>query len=299
MSLAHKIAHLLVPRQSNNHKAKLLHNQSLVTIAIILLGIPYVFDFFKAVNPSVLGYAAQIPPSTVIALTNAERKAAGLEELKENSTLSKAALAKGTDMLNKGYWAHVAPDGTTPWQFFVNAGYKYRYAGENLARDFTNPGSTVAAWMASPTHKENLLSPKYKEIGVAVVEGNLSGADTTIVVQLFGAPQTAVARVVQPQGAATEEVPVQVAKAALAEPVEELAPQLRSGVSLPQVSSPFTTTKVVSAVVLMALIAIFILDALVVHARGTVRVSGRTFAHVSFLGMVIVVLIIVKAGRIL
>ena len=99
-------------------------------------------------------------------------------------------------MIDRDYWAHVAPDGTQPWKFFTSFGYKYRYAGENLARDFSNASSAMDAWMNSPTHKENILNPKYKEIGIGVVEGDLAGTDTTIIVQFFGA--TYADKVVQP-----------------------------------------------------------------------------------------------------
>jgi len=81
-----------------------------------------------------------------------QRVSVGLLPLEANATLAQAAQAKAADMLNNNYWAHVSPDGTQPWSFFVNAGYSYRYAGENLARDFTNPASAVDAWMASPTN---------------------------------------------------------------------------------------------------------------------------------------------------
>ena len=39
--------------------------------------------------------------------------------------------------------------------------------------------------MNSPSHKENILSSKYKEIGIGVIEGNLAGVDTTIIVQFL------------------------------------------------------------------------------------------------------------------
>ena len=60
------------------------------------------------------------------------------------------------------------------------------YAGENLAKGFRTAEGVHEAWMASPTHKENIMSPNYKDIGVAVVEGTLLGKETTLVVQMFG-----------------------------------------------------------------------------------------------------------------
>ena len=66
-------------------------------------------------------------------------------------------------MIAKNYWAHNAPDGASPWSFFKNVGYRYLYAGENLARDFGDSASVVNAWMNSPTHRDNLLSGRYRK----------------------------------------------------------------------------------------------------------------------------------------
>ncbi|KXK08561.1 MAG: Cysteine-rich secretory protein family protein [Microgenomates bacterium OLB22] len=61
-------------------------------------------------------------------------------------------------------------------------------AGENLAKDFPNSQSAMDGWMNSPAHRLNILRPEYTEVGFAVVNGNLQGSDTTLVVQFFGKP---------------------------------------------------------------------------------------------------------------
>src|SRR3989304_7164924 len=177
------LAHLFVPRHSNTHRAKLLHSTSILFLALTVISVQVLLNFVSHKGGLILGFAADISPSEVIRLTNVKRQENGLAPLVENSTLDRAALAKGTDMVNKGYWAHIAPDGVQPWKFFSDFGYDYRYAGENLARDFSDPTSAVDAWMASPSHRENILSSKYKEIGIGVIDGKLAGVDTTIVVQ--------------------------------------------------------------------------------------------------------------------
>src|SRR4030066_762830 len=171
------LRHLFIPHESNNQKAKLLHSRSLLLIAVGLVAFQLILGFAGKAFPKVLGYAANISPAEVIRLTNAQRAANGLSALSENSSLDGAALAKGNDMLAKGYWAHFAPDGTSPWSFFLSFGYKYKYAGENLARDFGDAGSAVSAWMNSPTHRDNIMNPNYREIGIGVVEGNLAGTE--------------------------------------------------------------------------------------------------------------------------
>ena len=46
----------------------------------------------------------------------------------------------------------------------------------------------MKAWLASPTHKKNILNPKFKEIGVAVKTANFEGHESILVVQIFGTP---------------------------------------------------------------------------------------------------------------
>lgn len=122
----------------------------------------------------------------VIEYMNQDRSAAGLPALRLNAALSEAAAAKAHDMATKEYFSHTSPDGTTPWYFFEKAGYAYRYAGENLAIHFSDAKDEEAAWMASEKHRENILSPKYVETGIAVVEMPWNGKTTMLTVELFG-----------------------------------------------------------------------------------------------------------------
>lgn len=126
----------------------------------------------------------------IINLTNAERIKVGLPPLKENSKLDLAAQNKAQNAITNNYWAHFAPDGTSPWSFIINSGYSYSYAGENLAKGFTFASNVVNSWMNSPEHKANILSEKFTEIGVGVLRGKLQGEQTILVVQMFGTPQT-------------------------------------------------------------------------------------------------------------
>ena len=284
------LTHLFFPHESNNLKAKILHTPSLLILALFLIFYQVSLSLLPSIAPRILGYAANIAPSEVIRLTNEKRVSQGLSALTENPELSAAAQAKGADMLARGYGAHVAPDGTQPWQFFTGSGYKYRYAGENLARDFSNPSSAVEAWMASPTHKDNLLSPKYKEIGIAVVEGNLAGVDTTIIVQFFGTKFADTIPGVPIAGAKSQSA-LAPSPAASAVAAPEVTPQV--------LISPFHASRTVSIAVVFVLIALFSVDLVVVSHRKIARISGRSFAHLAFFGMIITILIILKAGQIL
>ena len=287
MKFIQRIAHLLVPRESNNQKAKLLHNSSLTLITFTFILYQLIISFVPRFAPKILGFAANISPDEVVALTNEERLQAGLPPLSLNSTLSQAAQAKGADMLNKDYWAHVAPDGTQPWVFFTNFGYKYRYAGENLARDFSSASSAVEAWMNSASHKENLLSAKYKEIGIGVVEGNLAGIDTTIIVQFFGTKYI-------------DSVPaVPIAEAKAATTPEASPPPLPVAGRVKILVSPFDVTRSVSLGIVGLLLFVLVIDGTLVSKRKVARIAGRTFAHIAFLGMILAIALILKAGQII
>lgn len=324
MDLSYTLTHFLYPQSSNNHKAKLLHTSTLFLLSILLIVYQLILQTFPLVGVKVLGYSANIPPDEIVRLANIKRQEAGMSPLVENLTLSQAAKAKGEHMLAQDYWAHVAPDGTEPWKFFSDVGYEYRYAGENLARDFSDPNSAVEAWMASPSHRDNMLSGKYKEIGVAVVEGDLAGVDTTIIVQFFGArlvdtiPQVPVAEagiqetlIPSPTSAPIAEVSATIIPSPSMVPIAQVTPttiitrgELTESVgeraSVYQILiSPFSSTRNISIATTVLLFGVMLLDGFIVARKKIPRVGGRTFAHLAFLGMVLVILLIAKAGQIL
>jgi len=191
MFLVETVSHLFHPRRSNNHRARVLHPEAFAILSLVLIVFVSSLSAISQLSTplgNVLGFASSITPSQVMEQTNSQRATAGLPPLTLNSKLNQAALAKGQHMYLNQYWAHTAPDGTQPWKFFKDAGYGYKVAGENLARDFSNSDEMMNAWMASPTHKANIMSSRYQEIGIAVIDGTLEGYETTLVVQLFGTP---------------------------------------------------------------------------------------------------------------
>lgn len=133
---------------------------------------------------------AAMTSQEIISLVNQEREQAGLPGLARSDSLDHAAEAKADDMAAEGYFSHTSPEGVTPWEWFRAAGYEYRYAGENLAIHFHTASSQERAWMESRTHCENILSPKYREIGAAVRPMIFEGKETTVAVQMFGTQMT-------------------------------------------------------------------------------------------------------------
>lgn len=99
---------------------------------------------------------------------NATRSAHGLAALSDNAALDASAVAKAQDLCSKNYWGHFAPDGTSPWTFFYAAGYSGSALGENLAFNFSDSNTLMAAWIASPEHYVNIVG-NYNEQGAAVL----------------------------------------------------------------------------------------------------------------------------------
>lgn len=134
-----------------------------------------------------LAFLSSITPEEIIALTNQEREAAGLNVLTANQLLTQAAIAKGKAILETQAFKHNIDDRKfSSW--IRDTGYNYSYVGENLAIDFATSQGVIDAWKNSPMHKKNLLSPYYQEIGIAAIDGKFQGQDTTVVVQIFGSP---------------------------------------------------------------------------------------------------------------
>lgn len=106
----------------------------------------------------------------VIALVNAERAKAGLQPLKANWELSRIARYKSQDMIDKGYFSHTSPTYGSPFTMIQSFGIKFSAAGENIAMGQQTPEQVMAAWMNSPGHRSNILSPAYSEIGVGLAK---------------------------------------------------------------------------------------------------------------------------------
>jgi len=275
---------LFIPHSRNNHKAKLLHPASLSVVVAFFLVSQFSLNFFTLTSPSVLGFASNIKPEQVIELTNQKRLESGLEPLELDETLNEVAQKKAGDMFAFDYWAHISPSGRDPWSFFQEAGYKYIYAGENLARDFMNSESVVGAWMNSPTHKDNILNSKYKETGLAVVNGTLNGVETTLVVQVFGTPTPAPS-----QTALFSRPRLGEASAAALATSQESQPKL----------SPFSLTKTAAVFLLGLIFGALVVDAFLVSRKKIIRLSGKNLAHLIFMGFLLLAVILTSQGAIL
>lgn len=184
---------VLVPHKENQYRPHLIRVHGLVAVLVVALLTQVFYSFITTGQVSILGKVSSIETAELLTDTNAERQENGAAALQLNDKLSQAAFLKAQNMFAEQYWAHNSPSGVEPWKWFGDVGYNYSYAGENLAKNYPTADATVAAWMNSPTHRENILRQEYTEVGFAVVDGTLEGRETTLVVALYGAPVTVAA----------------------------------------------------------------------------------------------------------
>ena len=313
------LAKLLVPHEGNDHYPHAIRPNFLLFYLAAILTVQLVYNFTTTGQFKVLAFATNIQQNQIITLTNQQRAAAGVGAVRESSLLDQAARNKAADMFAHDYWAHVSPTGVTPWYWFDQAGYYYIYAGENLARDFDTSAGVIEGWMNSPGHRDNMLSPNYTEIGVAVVNGVLLGHETTLVVQLFGKPQFQAFASNQPsspvrgtsptltpaapvaQGAAVnlefasgsaQANPV-ISNPLIAAPKEEADVAYRPSVlSLEKLSGG---QKMMLAI-FIPILAFFLFDALMLFRTKKITVRGHSLVHATMVAMIIVILMVGSFG---
>lgn len=117
----------------------------------------------------------------VLKLINEAREKAGVSPLKLGATLPKIAQIKAEDMVSASYFAHTSKTYGTPFKMMSDYGIDYTSAGENIAG---NPSieAAVKSWLASDTHKQNLLSSSYEYIGIGIAKSPTYGY---IIVAMF------------------------------------------------------------------------------------------------------------------
>jgi uncharacterized protein YkwD len=318
--------HLFHPRRSNNHRPHLLHAESLFVLLVIAISfvglLTAATHYWSNVTGNILGFATSITAQQVVDRTNAKRQEAGLAPLKNSPVLTAAAQLKAQDMFANHYWAHTSPQGKEPWDFIRAAGYSYQAAGENLARDFMGTDEMVSAWMNSPTHRANIVNARYEEVGIAVVDGNLDGTDTTLVVQMFGRPRvaaasvtpasttketerTSVVPVAQANVQTTPTTPVVTDQVEIAPPapVEEPNNGILSAMSIITgsirpwpVVSPLQLTKAFFFSLIVLIMATLAYDWALVQRSPKVRVVGKNLAHIFYLACILFLLVSFHSG---
>ena len=178
-----------IPHEGNDHRPHILRNYSIRNIVLILIFLEIIIFLLPTLTHlNTTGNMATVLPTVLALLTNEERESQNLPTLVVSSILNKAAEMKAEDMASRGYFAHTSPEGKTPWYWLEQVGYKYQYAGENLAINFSDSRDVTDAWMASPTHKANIVKGNYTEIGTGIAKGIYEGRETIFVAQIYANP---------------------------------------------------------------------------------------------------------------
>lgn len=279
------IHHLFVPHEGNNFRSKLLHHDLLTVYLVFSLLVTFGVSRIQSTSGSILGYATDISTTKLFDLTNREREKADLPQLTYSAKLAQAAQKKAAHMFENQYWSHYGPLGETPWQFIMDSGYQYEFAGENLAKNFLFSDGVVNAWMDSPTHRENILRKEYVEVGFAIVNGVLNGEETTLVVQMFGTPLYGAApeqasNPLAPDLAQGVGNPVPAVNLALPDAPETLgAPQK----SQPSFYSLFLNLNILFFALLLGALA---LDLYFATRLNLIHIKGKNLIHMLFLGTI-------------
>ena len=131
----------------------------------------------------------------VIDAVNLERAKQGIEPLQYNFVLEVSSQQHADDMQQRNYFAHETPEGKTSGDRIQAAGYGdinvqechcgYKVSmGENLAKGQTGIQQVIVDWMASPPHREAILSRMYHDIGVGIADTiwvlNFGGVEMTM-----------------------------------------------------------------------------------------------------------------------
>jgi uncharacterized protein YkwD len=135
--------------------------------------------------------------SSVVVDINRFRVEHGLARLRLSPQLTSAARAHSQQMAQDGYFAHESADGAAFWlrlqSFYHRSPAQLWAVGENLlwSSSSLNGDRALGLWLASPPHRQNLLDPRWREIGISAVHearapGVYHGLDVTILTADFG-----------------------------------------------------------------------------------------------------------------
>jgi len=180
---------VFVPNKGNAFLPEALKQEHLFWYGASLLIVKIALISLTLALPSTSFFSA-IAADRLVSLINQERQARNLSALSLNASLNSVAGLKVNDMLAKDYFDHTSPSGISPWYWFKQIGYNYALAGVNLAMGFTETDAVFQAWMNSPSHRDNILNPNFKEMGLAVKSGQIQSHADTLTVLVFGRQKT-------------------------------------------------------------------------------------------------------------
>lgn len=270
-----------IPHKDTHKKAHLISWEALLIYVFFFMALQVGFSIVGYTKPGILGISGNIDQKKLIELTNIEREKKGLPVVKENEALDRAAELKAQNMFAENYWAHFAPSGKSPWDFILGAGYKFTFAGENLAKNFYSSDDVVKAWVESPTHRDNLLNPNYRDIGIAVVEGTLNGQKTILVVQEFGTTEY----LARKPSVAVQGKQISIPPEDFFNKPALVASALQTTNSTKPLLDPFKFSKTAGYSIIILISFLLMVDLWVLKRRGVFRISSQHIAHMALLSL--------------
>ena len=112
--------------------------------------------------------AARWPGRRVVTLVNLRRAEAGLRPVRLHADVHVAARKHSADQARMHRMTHTGSDGSDAGQRISREGYSWSAWGENVAVGYGTPRAVMRAWMHSPGHRANILSRRFRHIGVGV-----------------------------------------------------------------------------------------------------------------------------------
>lgn len=147
--------------------------RNLVVITVTIGALSITAPSFAGITPA---------ERSLLSVMNEARTAHKLKPLKIDSALQRAARAHSRDMLLRGYFDH--------GQFLTrlqNFGVRGRVVGENIAfyGGYQWARKVVTLWLRSPAHRDNLLHPGFRRVGVGTLHGSFAGSKVRMVTADF------------------------------------------------------------------------------------------------------------------
>jgi uncharacterized protein YkwD len=123
-----------------------------------------------ASGPALARADARMDESSETDLVNQARQSSGLEPVIRSTALSASAQRYAEEMATRHFFSHVGLDGSSFVSRDEAEGYvHWVFIAEDIARGQPDAQSAVNAWLSSPPHRANILSPYVHEYGVGHV----------------------------------------------------------------------------------------------------------------------------------
>lgn len=136
----------------------------------------------KCITPE----AAERLADQVLQLVNLARAEEALQPVVVSPRIQTVAEDYACHMIESGFFGHQDPEtGDSAGDRVLSGKYLFHSLGENLAAGQMTAAEVMKAWMESPSHRDVILDPNWKDVGIAVRGG---GEFAIYWVQLFGDP---------------------------------------------------------------------------------------------------------------